>query len=863
VGSTVTLNGTSSYDLNGRSLTYQWSFVNVPAGSSAVISNPNSPTPTFVPDVAGPYGLQLTVNNGSLSSAPSQVTTVWATPYTLSDVVPSAGPDQTVKVGSTVQLDATGTTQLAGTPIGYLWTLWYRADNNSQWNYETTVPLSDPYSPTPTFVANAPGTYFAGLEEWDYSDGAVGGYSGGYFTPYTALVKVSTVNSQPIANAGPAQNIQGPQTVQLDGTGSTDVDGNALTYSWAILNKPVGSAATISSPTSPRPTFYADVVGPYVVQLIVNDGTVNSLPNCSWTTASRTATVLITNSEITPIANPGPAQTVPVGVSVTLSGADSVDFDGHPLTYSWSLLSAPWGSNASLSLATSPNPYFTADVAGKYVVQLVVNDGTTNSVPQTVLISTDNSRPVAGAGPHQTVAIGSTVQLSGAESTDADGNPLTYSWAILYQPSGANAVLSIATTVDPTFVASKAGLYVVQLIVNDGQLNSPPVTTWINAAVNQAPVVNAGPNQTITLPINTVTLDGTATDDGLPNGTLIISWSVVSGPGTVNFFNPDEAVTQATFSAASTYVLKLTANDTQLRSSATTTVTVNPPLDQPPVVNAGPNQTITLPANIVTLNGSATDGGLPLTFSWSAVSGPGPVLFANPSMPVTTATFAVAGVYNLQLSASNGQTAASSNVTITVNPQANTPPSGSIVLSPASAGPVYTGTAQQLQATVTNNIGAVSGTVVTFKVTGPNATVGTATTNSSGIATFSYTGQEVGVDAIVATATLGSLSLTSNTAMISWALQSPGITGSTVQGQFFTSPHGSGTFDIAKGTTPAFTQSFAFFDFNPPTGSVPGMPGSIGVTTVPFTNLTTDANGNYTGSVIAQGNGYQASGLSQ
>jgi len=856
LGSTAQLNGTASYDLNGYPLSYQWSLWSAPVGSKAVLQNPTSPFPTFIPDVAGPYSVSVTVSNGTFSSGQASVTVV-SPPWVFGDPTVSAGPDQTVNVGATVSLDASGTTDIAGLPItSYHWILWYMANANSQAVFQGTTPFSNPNSLNPTFVASAAGSYFAVLWVQDSYLASLSPYA----ASSSAIVKITTINSQPVANAGPVQNIQAPQTVQLDGTGSTDVDGNALSYSWAILSKPAGSTATLSNPSYPQPTFYADVVGPYVVQLIVNDGTINSLPTCSTSSASRTSTVTITNAEIIPIADPGPAQTAPIGATVTLSGADSVDFDGHPLSYSWTMLSKPSSSNASLFFPTSANPYFTVDVAGKYAVQLIVNDGVMNSTPQTVLISTDNSRPVADSGPHQTLLVGSTVQLSGAASNDADGNSLTYQWAILYQPSGAHAVLSSSKTVDPTFVASVAGLYVVQLIVNDGQLNSSPVTTWIKAeSQNQAPVVSAGPNQTITLPINTVSLNGTATDDGLPNGTLIITWSVVSGPGTVTFFNPNEAVTQATFSAAGTYVLRLTANDTLLSTSATTTVMVNPPLDQPPVVSAGPNQTITLPANIVTLNGSATDGGLPLTTTWSVVSGAGPVLFANGSVPVTTAMFTIAGVYDLRLTASNGQTSASADATITVNPQPNTPPSGTIVLTPASAGPINTGTAQQLQATVTNNLGgAITNTLVTFKVSGPNATTGTATTNSNGVATFSYTGTKAGVDAVVATATVGSLPLTSNSSMISWVLSSPGITGSTVTGQFFVSPHGSGTFDIAKGTTAAFTQTFASINFNPPTGSIPGMPNTIGVATVPFTDVTTDANGNYTGSVIAQGNGLQA-----
>src|SRR5437879_13765109 len=95
-------------------------------------------------------------------------------------------------------------------------------------------------------------------------------------------------------------------------------------------------------------------------------------------------------------------------------------------------------------------------------------------------------------------------------------------------------------------------------------------------APNQAPLVDAGPNQTITLPTNAVTLDGTATDDGLPNNTLTLSWTKVSGPGTVTFTAPSSASTGATFSVFGTYILQLTANDSQLSSSDTVTVTDNP-----------------------------------------------------------------------------------------------------------------------------------------------------------------------------------------------------------------------------------------------------------------------------------------------
>ena len=104
-------------------------------------------------------------------------------------------------------------------------------------------------------------------------------------------------------------------------------------------------------------------------------------------------------------------------------------------------------------------------VAGTYVAQLIVNDGTVNSAPNSVTITSDNVAPVANAGPDQGgIAPGTLVTLNGSGSSDANGDPLTYSWS-LSKPAGSAAVLSSTTSVSPTFTVDLAGTYVAQLIV--------------------------------------------------------------------------------------------------------------------------------------------------------------------------------------------------------------------------------------------------------------------------------------------------------------------------------------------------------------------------------------------------------------
>src|SRR5206468_11820016 len=87
-------------------------------------------------------------------------------------------------------------------------------------------------------------------------------------------------------------------------------------------------------------------------------------------------------------------------------------------------------------------------------------------------------------------------------------------------------------------------------------------------------VFNAGPEQSTTRPAQAA-LAGAVTDDGVPGGDPILTWSKVSGPGTVTFAQPNEGATTATFSSAGTYVLMLSASDGALTGSDTLTVVVN------------------------------------------------------------------------------------------------------------------------------------------------------------------------------------------------------------------------------------------------------------------------------------------------
>jgi hypothetical protein len=163
-------------------------------------------------------------------------------------------------------------------------------------------------------------------------------------------------------------------TVELDGTQSWDPDGDDITYSWTIITVPAGSSAVLSDPTSATPTFVADVNGDYTIELTVSD---------PWT-SSASDSLLVSFTNIAPVADAGVNQSVAVGDTVDLDGSGCSDANGDPLTHSWSIVSAPAGSSCVLTSETLVQTSFVADLAGTYVVSLTVNDGYLDSDASTV-----------------------------------------------------------------------------------------------------------------------------------------------------------------------------------------------------------------------------------------------------------------------------------------------------------------------------------------------------------------------------------------------------------------------------------------------------------------------------------------------
>lgn len=460
----VMLDGSKSLDADGDALTYRWTLT-LPEGSKASLEGADTSSPTFTPDVYGDYSAQLVVNDGYEDSAPAQVI------FSPNNNAPTAdaGPDQKVVLGQTITLDGSRSTDIDGDALTYEWTIITPTT--------TTSVLSDKTSVMPKVVINDRGTYVIQLVVND-----------GKLSSQADTVSLEVDNVKPVADAGADHVVTQGDPVKLDGSKSSDLDGDALSYTWRLVAAPAGSVATLVDAGSVQPSITPDVLGKYTVELIVNDGKVDSDPD----------QVVITTANVPPVANAGPDQQLALNATATLDGSKSSDAEARSLTYRWSLLSKPQGSAAVLSSMVSVNPTFKVDKPGSYTAQLIVNDGVQDSEPDTVIITTLNTRPVAEAGLEQMVYQGAEVSLDGGDSYDADGDNLNYRWALTTKPDGSQATILNAMTATPTFTVDKTGLFVAQLIVNDGKVDSYPDTVMVRA---EAPVCDVSSTTKRTLPV--------------------------------------------------------------------------------------------------------------------------------------------------------------------------------------------------------------------------------------------------------------------------------------------------------------------------------------------------------------------------
>ena len=382
---------------------------------------------------------------------------------------------------------------------------------------------------------------------------------------------------------------------------------------------------------------------------------------------------------------------------------------------------------------------------------------------------THASAPVANAGSNQTVQPGATVQLNGSGSTDPGGKSLTYQWS---QTGGTAVTLSSSTVAQPTFTApSSAATLTFQLVVNNGTVSSSPATVTITvstaapdlARTATATASSAASGQGAAKAINGViggypgdSSQEWATNGGKAGSWLKLTWTTAQTIDTIVLYDRPNTNDQITggniaFSDGSSVAVGSLPNDgsaytltfaaktvttLQLNITSVSSTTENVGLaeiqvyrtgssggSQPPVANAGSNQTVQTGAT-VTLNGtgSSDPGGKSLTYQWTQTGGAAVTLSSSTAAQPTFTAPSSAATLTFQLVVNNG-TASSSPATVTITVAAAQPP----VANAGSNQTVQTGATVTLNGTGSSDPGGKSLTYQWTQTGGAAVTLSSST----------------------------------------------------------------------------------------------------------------------------------------
>jgi len=657
--SSVTVNGSSSTDADGTIASYQWTKIAGP--TQGTIVSP-AQAQTVINNLGqGVYRFELTVtdNKGATDKDTVQVT-VNAVIIPNQLPVAIAGNNQTITLPvNTVTANGGNSTDADGTISTYQWT---KVAGPTQFTIVSPAQAQ-------TVINNlVQGIYKFQLQVVDNKGGIAKD------TLQVVVNAAIPANLPPVAIAGTGRTITLPvNTLTLSGTASYDIDGTITAYQWTKIAGP--AAGTIGSPTQVQTVINSLVEGTYKFQLQVTDN--------SGATAKDTVQVTVNAASPgnqLPVAVAGAGQVIILPAnSVTANGGSSFDNDGTITAYQWTKVAGP--AQFTIVSPTQAQTMINNLVLGTYKFELKVTDNNGAVAKDTLQVIVNaappaNQAPIAIAGTDKVITLPTnTVSLSGTASYDIDGTVASYQWSKITGP----ALFAIATPTQAQTNVNNlvAGVYTFELKVTDnkGAIGKDTVKVTVNPVPvpNQPPVAVVGNNVVMTLPTNSLTLNGsTSTDaDGVITSYL---WKKISGPAQFTMATPSQAQTLVTGLVQGTYEFELTVTDNQgATGKATIMVIVNAtagPANQLPTANAGNSVVITLPTNKVNLSGSGVDpDGLISSYAWKKIAGPVQFGITTPSQASTEVNNLVAGTYTFELTVTDNRGGTgSATVRVTVNP---------------------------------------------------------------------------------------------------------------------------------------------------------------------------------------------------
>ncbi|WP_420632540.1 PKD domain-containing protein [Candidatus Palauibacter sp.] len=570
-------------------------------------------------------------------------TTTFAVTVPNRDPTARAGSDQDLNERTRVDLDGTRSSDPDGDSLRYSW----------RRTAGPAVTLHDANTATPYFTPKV--TADANITfELEVDDN-----KGGTDTDRVTIT-VRDVNRDPTARAGDDQDVNERTRVDLDGTRSSDPDGDSLRYSW---RRTAGPAVTLHDANTATPYFTPEVTADAGItfELEVDD-------NKGGTHTDR-VTITVRDVNRQPTARAGSDETVNERTRVDLNGTRSSDPDDDTLDYSWRRISGP---AVTLHDANTATPYFTpevtADAGITFELEVDDNKGGTHTDRVTITVRDVNRQPTARAGSDETVNERTRVDLNGTSSSDPDDDTLDYSWRRI---SGPAVTLHDANTATPYFTpevtADATITFELEVDDNKGGTDTDRVTITVRD-VNRDPTARAGDDQDVNERTR-VDLNGTSSSDP-DDDTLDYSWRWISGPAVTlhdantatPYFTPE-----VTADAGITFELEVDDNKGGTDTDRVT-ITVRD-VNRDPTARAGDDQDVNERTR-VDLNGTSSSDpdDDTLDYSWRWISGPAVTLHdANTATPYfTPEVTADAGItFELEVDDNKGGTH-TDRVTITV-----------------------------------------------------------------------------------------------------------------------------------------------------------------------------------------------------
>ncbi|XP_039596747.1 dyslexia-associated protein KIAA0319-like protein [Polypterus senegalus] len=417
------------------------------------------------------------------------------------------------------------------------------------------------------------------------------------------------------------------------------------------------------------------------------------------------------NEASSPTTTPAGATTQPVPRQLVVSAGENIEVtlpknevelnayalpeptEGMTYTFDWRLITHPKDYSGVMEGKHGKALKLSKLTEGLYEFKVIAEgDGASGEGFVNVTVNPEprvNQPPKAVVSPKfQEISLPtSSTVIDGSQSTD-DDKIVSYHWEEVKGPLREEKVSAETPILE--LVKLVPGNYTFSLTVvdSDGASDSALASLTVNKAVDYPPVANAGPNQVITLPQNSITLYGNqSTDD---HGLVAYEWSL--SPQSKGKVMEMQGVRTSTLQLSAMqegdYTFQLTVTDSAgQQSTAEVTVIVQPENNKPPLANAGPEKELTLPVDSTTLDGSKShDDQKIVSYHWEQTRGPEGAKIENAESAVATVTGLQVGTYTFTLTVRDERNLqGTDSVSIIVKEELNQPPvakiSGSIVVT--------------------------------------------------------------------------------------------------------------------------------------------------------------------------------------